>query len=525
MTLPEKLYELRKAKGLTQDEVAEALGVSRQAVSKWEMGTGVPSVDSLVAISEFYGVTVDSLIKENAPKPVMPVPEPIPEPVTETAACSAPPLQNPATKTKNGSQNAVIIAVCLILSYALTASLEYFASVAVNRTLYSSVPWAPLIVHSAVSVIVSIPLFVTMSVVFRCPYHGPGLSFLGILGVSIASRLFTFLPAYIDIPSAPYLKYVFAVLNAVVGTAAYLLFYLAAAGREGFRGRKKYAVKILLAAIIIYLLYRALFDSASQAFIGRVTGSSALDGWQFATVGRMLYILSVLGRAANFSAVCALLAVFAVFYSAKDEGAPDDMPKNKKISGTAEMILGILLVTGGFAVSTILSGLVRALLPLPSGHLLITIAQLPCVLPFYIALLMAFGGKVNVKNILKLYAVRAVFLLLDYIIMAQPLAAMARLYMELSPVLHALGFVAMYLLITGRGHVNPNSFTAYIPPAVIAFSAIAAAVIIRESQTLHGEETPQRLYELYTVTQQAARTISAYVDVAGLGVIEWLRKI
>ena len=54
MTLPEKLYELRKAKSLTQDEVAEALGVSRQAVSKWEMGTGVPSVDSLVAISEFY---------------------------------------------------------------------------------------------------------------------------------------------------------------------------------------------------------------------------------------------------------------------------------------------------------------------------------------------------------------------------------------------------------------------------------------------------------------------------------------
>ena len=62
MELGEKLQELRKSKGLTQEALAEALHVSRTAVSKWESGRGLPSIDSLKAIAAFFGVTVDDLL-------------------------------------------------------------------------------------------------------------------------------------------------------------------------------------------------------------------------------------------------------------------------------------------------------------------------------------------------------------------------------------------------------------------------------------------------------------------------------
>jgi len=62
MEFHEKLQELRKSKGLTQEELAEALFVSRTAISKWESGRGYPSIDSLKEISRFFGVTIDDLI-------------------------------------------------------------------------------------------------------------------------------------------------------------------------------------------------------------------------------------------------------------------------------------------------------------------------------------------------------------------------------------------------------------------------------------------------------------------------------
>jgi transcriptional regulator with XRE-family HTH domain len=62
MEFSEKLQELRKRKGLTQEELAEALYVSRTAISKWESGRGYPSIDSLKVIAGYFPVTIDDLL-------------------------------------------------------------------------------------------------------------------------------------------------------------------------------------------------------------------------------------------------------------------------------------------------------------------------------------------------------------------------------------------------------------------------------------------------------------------------------
>ena len=62
MEFHEKLQQLRKSKGMTQEELAQALYVSRTAVSKWESGRGYPSIDSLKEISAFFSVTIDDLL-------------------------------------------------------------------------------------------------------------------------------------------------------------------------------------------------------------------------------------------------------------------------------------------------------------------------------------------------------------------------------------------------------------------------------------------------------------------------------
>ena len=65
MEFNEKLQELRKKRGLTQEELAKSLYVSRTAISKWELGKGYPTIDSIKDIAKFFGVTVDELLSNN----------------------------------------------------------------------------------------------------------------------------------------------------------------------------------------------------------------------------------------------------------------------------------------------------------------------------------------------------------------------------------------------------------------------------------------------------------------------------
>ena len=64
--LSEKIYSLRKKKGISQEELAFQIDVSRQAVSKWESGASVPESSKLIALSEYFNVSVDYLIKDDA---------------------------------------------------------------------------------------------------------------------------------------------------------------------------------------------------------------------------------------------------------------------------------------------------------------------------------------------------------------------------------------------------------------------------------------------------------------------------
>lgn len=64
MKLEEKLAALRREQGLTQLELAEAVHVSRQAVSRWEVGTSMPTMENLASLSRLYGVPVDYLLND-----------------------------------------------------------------------------------------------------------------------------------------------------------------------------------------------------------------------------------------------------------------------------------------------------------------------------------------------------------------------------------------------------------------------------------------------------------------------------
>ncbi len=95
MTLGQKITNLRKARGMTQEELSEAVGVTRQTISKWELDTSTPDLDYLCKLCDLFGVTADYLIRpeketvETAPPlPTEPAPptETVPPPVTPKAS-------------------------------------------------------------------------------------------------------------------------------------------------------------------------------------------------------------------------------------------------------------------------------------------------------------------------------------------------------------------------------------------------------------------------------------------------------
>lgn len=70
MEFNNKLYQLRKQKGLSQEELANRLNVSRQTVSKWEVGDSTPDMEKLIAISNLFEISLDELVMDKEPTSV-----------------------------------------------------------------------------------------------------------------------------------------------------------------------------------------------------------------------------------------------------------------------------------------------------------------------------------------------------------------------------------------------------------------------------------------------------------------------
>lgn len=97
MTLGEKIQALRTDAGLSQEDLAEQLAVSRQAVSKWELDKTVPDVKYIVALSNLSGVTTDYLLKDDfqAAPPQAQTPAPPPPPISQGSDCPLTPPKSP----------------------------------------------------------------------------------------------------------------------------------------------------------------------------------------------------------------------------------------------------------------------------------------------------------------------------------------------------------------------------------------------------------------------------------------------
>lgn len=117
MTLGERIAYYRGVLGLSQGELAEKLGVSRQAVSKWETDAGLPDLDRLIALSGLYNITLDELVKGSAPSPA---------PADGAQAAAFPPEASPAAAEKPASGGQKTVGYILLGVGLLCAVLALF---------------------------------------------------------------------------------------------------------------------------------------------------------------------------------------------------------------------------------------------------------------------------------------------------------------------------------------------------------------------------------------------------------------
>lgn len=124
MTLGERIAYYRGKLGLSQGELAEQLGVSRQAVSKWETDAGLPDLERLIALSRLYHITLDELVKGETPEETVEAPEEVPVD-TVTTKPAAPNGQKPIGYILLGV-GLLCAALALVLNLALLIPAAYF---------------------------------------------------------------------------------------------------------------------------------------------------------------------------------------------------------------------------------------------------------------------------------------------------------------------------------------------------------------------------------------------------------------
>ena len=116
MTLGRRIQELRKQQNLSQEELGTRLGVSRQAVSRWEMDGAVPDVDKLIAMSKLFSVTLNDLLGVEAPGGGTETPE------AEQAAPQI--VITPVKSSRWNTLLSVLLCLCLLLTVFTAAQLR-----------------------------------------------------------------------------------------------------------------------------------------------------------------------------------------------------------------------------------------------------------------------------------------------------------------------------------------------------------------------------------------------------------------
>jgi len=116
MNISDKIAILRKEKGLSQEALAEKLGVSRQSVSKWESGAALPDTDKIIAMSELFGVSTDYILKADEYETPA-------EDVSESAEEITPPSDGKKKKPVK-KIIALVLALCIIIT-AIAIPVHY----------------------------------------------------------------------------------------------------------------------------------------------------------------------------------------------------------------------------------------------------------------------------------------------------------------------------------------------------------------------------------------------------------------
>lgn len=127
MSLGNNIYQLRTGRGLSQGDLADALQVSRQSISKWEVGGAVPDLDKLLALSDLFGVTLDELVRGEVPESVPETPAAQSQPEAEAAA-AAPDTAEDGSGEGGSIFKTVLICVLVILGLLMLPAIFFSPS-------------------------------------------------------------------------------------------------------------------------------------------------------------------------------------------------------------------------------------------------------------------------------------------------------------------------------------------------------------------------------------------------------------
>ncbi len=113
--LSDNIRYYRKRKEMSQDELAEQLGVSRQSISLWETGQTQPTIDNIIALTRLFGITSDELLSDDPAAPSADAAEPLPEPPADTPDAAVPAEGQTDRKRHKALPLVAVLAVCAVL--------------------------------------------------------------------------------------------------------------------------------------------------------------------------------------------------------------------------------------------------------------------------------------------------------------------------------------------------------------------------------------------------------------------------